>query len=926
MTWHSIRRRLKHLNRAFKPRSARSALLVPPNDKRQIQKYAEWIRRFDQLTPDDRQAILRHVEGETLPLILVLAVFVAKSQFCAEALLHDLREQLFTGWSAMLCFSPDCSEEAVSKARRLAEGDYRCRILRWAAHAGAEETLVTSKTPLRVLVVEPGIRLRQHALYAFSASAAQDPGAQLIYSDEDHLLADGQRHSPWFKPQFSPELALRTPYIGGCALIVETNLARLIDHCASAVDLAFYLSERALQLEPAQVVHIPDVLYHAASVACLPAARVNPIDLEKNRLPCVSIIIPTRDRRDLLEPCILSIEEKTLYPRSKLEIIILDNGSSEPSTQQYLADVARSQRVRVIKDGGVFNYSRINNFAAAHAKHEVYIFLNNDTLIHDRHWIHHLVHFAIQKDVGAVGAKLLYPDNTVQHGGIVIGVRGVAAHAHVGLREAEGGYRDLARLSHEVSAVTGACLAMRRSVFEEIGGFDEALTVAFSDVKLCLDALHRGYRNLYVAEPLMFHLESKSRGLDNTAAKIELFRREAAYTRACHRAIFKNDPYYSPNLSLKNTYRLAWPPRRCKPWQVARRRSGCLRVLMLSGTYEIGHGIAAIINLQAAYLSRSGFAVYIGGPAGQNEFSHESCRRVILDAPEEAACFAVENDIDCIVAHTPPFFSIVRWLGIWPKSVLCDYGEPNSEHLPNVQERCDVRSETRFCFELADEVYAISHGVQHDGCWARVGILQLGNSHLSRLHSDAVERRKWIRAELGVHNKIMVLNVCRFLAEGRKYEGIDEYIDVLRNLELQPRWQDKLSFVLCGKARKDDVRAMEAEGLHVFANVSDERLAELYSAADVYMNFSRWEEYNLGIRQALAFGLPVIASTVPAHSGFPIVTCDDVEEAVARFAELADGRPPGDWEAFRTPVKSGWDGPAKLAEIITNICTETHVV
>jgi GT2 family glycosyltransferase len=640
----------------------------------------------------------------------------------------------------------------------------------------------------------------------------------------------------------------------------------------------------------------------------------------------VSIIIPTRDRRDLLEPCIRSIEEKTLYPRSKLEILIVDGGSSDPGTLQYLSEVARAERSRLIRDGLPFNYSRINNLAAAQSNNEVLIFLNNDTLINDKHWIDRLVGFAVQKDVGAVGAKLLYPDHTVQHGGVVIGVQGVAAHAHVGLRETDGGYQNLANISHEVSAVTGACLAIRRSVFEEVGGFDEALAVAFNDVKLCLDVLARGYRNVYVAEPIVFHLESKTRGFDDTAEKIAIFHREAAYTRSHHDAIFKEDPYYSANLSLEQTYDLAWPPRRGKPWRAfASRRDASLRVLMLSSTYEIGHGVAVVLNLQAAFLARHGFEVFIGGPAGRNEFGHEGCRRAVLDAPREAASFAVENDIDCIVMHTPPFFSTVRWLGARPRSILYDYGEPNPEYFPNAEERRAVLTEKRFCYEMADKVYTISRAVQQEAGSARADILPLANSHLARWDEDAAARRKSTRAELVLEDKIIVLNVCRFHEEERRYKGIDTYVAVLRDLELQPHWRDKLVFVLCGKATEEDVSAMEAEGLRVFANISDERLTDLYSAADVYMNFSRWEGYNLGIGQALAFGLPVIASNIPAHREFPIVTCDTVEEAVARFAELVEGRPAGDWDNLRTPVISSWDGPlTKLAEIITNVCAEAR--
>jgi GT2 family glycosyltransferase/glycosyltransferase involved in cell wall biosynthesis len=624
-------------------------------------------------------------------------------------------------------------------------------------------------------------------------------------------------------------------------------------------------------------------------------------------LPSVSIIIPTKDRLDLLEPCLTSIEDLTLYPRAKLEIVVVDNGSEGPDTLRYLRLAAEGGAIRLLRDAGAFNYARLNNLGALHSAGEVLIFLNNDTLIYEPRWLQLLVGQAMQVDVAAVGAKLLYPDRTVQFGGTVLGIQGVAGHAHVGLAEYDGGYRGVANVTHEVGAITGACLAIRRKVFEEIRGFDTSLAVACNDVMLCVEALKRDYRNLYLARPLIIHLESKSRGFDDTQEKQELHLKEGSYMRSRHKTLFQNDPYYSPNLSYERPYDIAFPPRSKKPWHV--RKSGKLRILMLSIVHDMGHGVPVVLRLQATYLARLGHEVIIGGPQPSRDL-YPGCRLAYLNDAAHAADYAVAKDIDCIVAHTFPFFSVVRWIGDWPKCILYNHGEPDPNYFADAETRRRQQIENRFCFEIAEHVVAISKAIRSEMDIAQVGIIRHGNSHLATWSDALLEARERTRLAQGWSDKAVVLNVCRFQHAERRYKGIDIYAAIAKEFAREnPALACKLAFVLSGKAGREDVREAEALGLTVIANVSDMSLIDLYSAADIYANFSQWEGYNLGIGQALALGLPVIASDIPAHREFDVVTSNDHQEIVAQLSVLAKTALCGELQRRRKPRLWTWEEP-----------------
>jgi GT2 family glycosyltransferase len=876
-------------------------------------RYQDWISRFDTLRPADVHDIRHDVVAGSLPNILVLVCVTSESKLEVLNTIASLRSQLRDNWHALVCFGPAGNVARRGEFEAILSHDPRFAI----AYQTASQTAWHIPTDLPVwksiVVVAAGITIREHTLYTFAAHALDCPDAKLLYSDEDRVELSGVRHTPFFKPDFSPDLLSSMPYIGRCYLLqdVTLDLQDLLEQLFTPAGIVDHVTRLAQGLARSAVHHIPSILFHDNAAAGVPHQTARPPLLDVSKLPRVSIIIPTRNGLEVLAPCLASIRRLTAYPASKFEIVVVDNNSDDPGVIKFLDDEATAGAIKLISYSRPFNYSAINNFAVSRSAGELLVFLNNDTEVIRADWLQYLSLYAMREDVGAVGTKLLYPDYSVQHGGVVLGIQGVAGHAHIRLDQDSGGYQGLAKLTHEVAAVTGACLAIRRRVFQQIGGFDENLSVSFNDVLLCLRAISAGYRNVYVGDPLLIHHESKTRGHDNTPRKRQLFRKEAEYTREQHSRLFKLDPYYNAQLSLERPYGLAYPPRTVKPWRSAARRDGMpLRVLMLSITHQIGHGVAVVLRLQAEYLASKGIAVFIGGPTGTNEFSYDGCTRVVLNDPQGAACFAFENNIDCVVAHTPPFFSTFRWLGDRPRSIAYDYGEPMPDLFPDVLQRREQLAEKRFCIAMADRAFAISRSVQAESGYSRMGVIHLGNSHLAVWNDGLAGRRPGIRAALGLESCVIILNVCRFHSAERHYKGVNVYAEVAALFKFEhPELAESVVFLLAGKADNHDVVSMEAQGLRVFANLPDSELIDLYTAADVYMNFSLWEGYNLGIGQALALGLPVIASDIPAHREFPIPTAGTPEDAVRLLAELIARTATDEPTKPRQAVINDWSTP-----------------
>ncbi|MFT4101337.1 MAG: glycosyltransferase family 2 protein [Burkholderiaceae bacterium] len=563
--------------------------------------YAQWIRRYDQRDAGwRRQAALSIEAMRTRPTIsLLMPVFDPAPEFLL-AVIESVRAQIYPHWE--LCIADDCSTDPAIGAllRRYADEDARIKVVFRESNGHivhASNSALELVTGEFVGLLDHDDLLPDHALYAVAKTIVANPDAGLIFSDEDKVDADGVRSSPYFKCDWNLELFRSQNMISHFG-VYRTSLIRQVGGFRPGFEGSqdYDLALRCIEtLAPSQIIHIPRVLYHwrihsqstsqgdqakpyaaraaqraltehMARIGLLSQVEWLPFGFRVHyplptKLPKVAIVVPTYNRHDLLKQCIESVLEKTDY--ANIELIVVDNNSDEPASLAYLETLRRDSRVRVLIDRGPFNFSALNNGAISQTDAEFVVLLNNDTEVIEAGWLGEMVGVACQPGVGAVGARLLYPDDRVQHAGIVMGPLTLAGHAHRFLPKNAYGYFGRARLRQDISAVTAACLLVRRSLYQHVGGLDEVnLTVAFNDVDFCLRLQELGYRNVYTPFAQLYHHESATRGADASPTKRQRFQREVEYMQYRWQEVVRRDPAYSPNLTLNDEdFSLAWPPR-----------------------------------------------------------------------------------------------------------------------------------------------------------------------------------------------------------------------------------------------------------------------------------------------------------------------------------------------------------------------------
>ncbi|WP_241557350.1 glycosyltransferase family 2 protein [Croceibacterium ferulae] len=382
-----------------------------------------------------------------------------------------------------------------------------------------------------VLPVQPGDRVSPVAIGAYRAAIEAAPGASRIYADDDLIDDADRRHSPHFKPVWNAELVRHLDYVTGASVFACDP---------RQIGQSWPAGEQA----GSEPVRLPHVLHHRRS---RPEARLAEPAAPCDRLPHVTVIVPTRDGEALLRKCMEGLAA-TRYP--SFDCMVIDNASADPGALAFLQEL-EAGGATIIREPGAFNYAGMHNRAVSQARGEVLCLLNNDIEMIGPDWLERMVVHAIRDDVGAVGAKLLYPDGTIQHAGVVTGIGGGAAHAHRLQEDSEPGYFSRAHLPQFVSAVTAACLVVERRKFEAVGGFDaENFAVAFNDVDLCLKLNRAGWQSFYEPRAVLIHHESKSRGRDDTEVKRKRFAGELAALKQRWHTDTQRDPYHHPELSV----------------------------------------------------------------------------------------------------------------------------------------------------------------------------------------------------------------------------------------------------------------------------------------------------------------------------------------------------------------------------------------
>lgn len=555
-----------------------------PVDKRKLKKIAEDYYISAQRREKEENAQF----PKDIKFSVLVPLYNTPDSFL-KAMIESVQAQTYKNWELCLADGSDKEHSFVGEiCKKYADGDRRIKYEKLEKNLGISENTnacIRMATGEYIALFDHDDLLHPSALYEVMRAICEH-GADFIYTDENTFSEEPRdAYNPHFKPDFSPDTLRSYNYICHLSafsreLLDSVGYFRSEYDGSQDYDLILRLTEKAKK-----VFHIRKILYywraHKNSVAQDVGAKPYTVTAAKKALaahlercglkgevldssvpttyhikyeidgnPLISVIIPNKDHTDDLDICLKSLYEKSSY--KNFEVIIVENNSTEKETFEYYEAIAQKHgNVKIVKWEGNFNYSAINNFGVNYAKGEFILLLNNDVEIINGSCLEEMLMFAQRKDVGAVGAKLYYSDDTVQHAGVILGLGGTAGHAHKHFGRSHPGYMARASIAQNLSACTAACLMMRRDVFDEVGGLDESFEVAFNDVDLCMKIRKKGYLVVFTPYAELYHYESKSRGNDSTPEKLERFRGEIdRFKEKWQKQLDDGDPYYNPNLTL----------------------------------------------------------------------------------------------------------------------------------------------------------------------------------------------------------------------------------------------------------------------------------------------------------------------------------------------------------------------------------------
>ena len=548
--------------------------------------YGPWYRAY--IPTEETLETQRKQKFDYSPLIsIAVPAYQTPVEFLRQ-MIESLIVQTYSNWELCIVNASPDNEEMQKVLAEYSAGDSRVRFCNLKENLGIAENTNRAFAMTKgefVGLLDHDDLLAPNALYEIVKILQDHPQADALYTDEDKVTTELDEHfQPHLKPDFNLDLLRSNNYI--ChffvvrkSIVEKAGGFRKEFDGAQDYDFIFRCTENA-----GEVLHVPEILYHwrthKASTADNPASKMYAFEAGKRAIeahlertgtkgevshtqdlgfyrvkypvqgkPLVSVIIPNKDEKETLQTCLEMLEKNTGY--QNFEIIIVENNSTTDEIFRYYKELSGNRKIHLLRWGKEFNYSATNNFAVAHAKGEYLLFLNNDVKSINPDWLEEMLGVCQRPEVGGVGAKLIYPDNTIQHAGCVIGMGGIAGHMFVDMPADRTGYLHKASLLQDMSAVTAACLLMKKEVFEQAGGFTEELAVAFNDVDLCLKVRKNGYLIVYDPYAKLYHMESKTRGAEDSKEKVRRFQTEIEYMRCHWIDILKNgDPCYNKNLSL----------------------------------------------------------------------------------------------------------------------------------------------------------------------------------------------------------------------------------------------------------------------------------------------------------------------------------------------------------------------------------------
>lgn len=558
--------------------------------------YQQYMTECEPDEEDLSEQIRNASDFRIKPLISVIVPVYNTNREMLIEMIESVRSQTYPNWQLCLADGNSSKEHVAGILNDYAAKDSRIKVKLLTENfgiAGNTNAALDLASGDYIALLDHDDLLPRWALYSVVSAINSSNEPDVLYSDEDKITFDGAtRFFPHFKPDWSPDLLRSYNYITHLFVAKRALVSRAGNFLpgydgSQDHDLILRTTELA-----EQIVHIPQILYHWRSHAESTAesqgnksytleAGVKAISahLERKGLPgtvefnqkfgsyrvnykltaepLVSIIIPNFEHIAELRCCIESIFKLTTY--KNFEVIVVENNSSSKDIFAYYEQIQKAHGVRVIHWEGQFNYSAINNFAVRESRGEILLFMNNDTEVIAPDWIEQMLQYAQRQDVGAVGAKLYYADDTIQHAGVILGFRGLAGHAFLQLPKDEPGYMGRAMVAQNVSAVTAACMMMRKGFFDSLSGFDETLKVAFNDIDLCMKIRQAGKLIVYTPYAELYHHESVSRGAEDTEEKKERFVGEIEYFHSKWKdQLDAGDPYYNPHLDLELTpYRIS---------------------------------------------------------------------------------------------------------------------------------------------------------------------------------------------------------------------------------------------------------------------------------------------------------------------------------------------------------------------------------